>query len=88
MPVFKDWFGEQGGERYGRRYFMNVIGFLAATKLVAGLFKEAHRAFVALMLYERDKPYAIKIVVKNTAFFFAQQYFPTWFIEFLKKRRR
>ncbi len=47
-PAFKELYGEHGGEAYGRRYFTNVIGRLAADSLIACRLSDARFATKAI----------------------------------------
>jgi hypothetical protein len=48
-PTYHQWFGPATGERYAQRYFVRVIGRLAATKLVTGQTSEGIRSIKAII---------------------------------------
>ncbi len=50
-PVYKQWFGEREGEQYARSYFADVVGRLAADKLVYGKFSDAWRGIRQVVGY-------------------------------------
>jgi glycosyltransferase involved in cell wall biosynthesis len=62
-PTYQEWFGSSGGEKYARRYFVRVVGRLAATKLVTGQVKEAIRALRAIAgeIDAADIPHTVRV---------------------------
>jgi glycosyltransferase involved in cell wall biosynthesis len=50
-PVYREWFGESEGDEYGRRYFANVVGRLAADKLVYWKISDAWRGIRQVVAY-------------------------------------
>jgi hypothetical protein len=50
-PVYREWFGESEGDEYGRRYFANVVGRLAADKLVYWKISDGWRGIRQVVSY-------------------------------------
>ena len=50
-PTFKEWIGDRAGRRFARQYFAEVLGRLAADKLVYGRVGEASKAAFSVVGY-------------------------------------
>lgn len=62
-PTYREWFGPKEGEQYAQRYFNQVIGRLAATKLVTGQLSESATALQAIFDQADTRQYAHAIVI-------------------------
>ena len=70
LPVYKDWFGEIGGQKYGRRYFNSVISTLVSQKFAYGEYAAGLTAFKAIIVktglqHPIDLTYAIYLIIKR-----------------------
>ena len=70
LPVYKDWFGEIGGQKYGRRYFNSVISTLISQKFASKQYVDGLSAFKAVFIktglqHPIDLTYAIYLIIKR-----------------------
>ncbi|WP_276414261.1 hypothetical protein [Haloarcula halobia] len=65
QPTYKEWFGEEEGERYGQRYFAWVIGRLAGDLISQGHVRDAIRALCAVNSSGADFQYLLKVLYLN-----------------------
>ena len=70
LPVYKDWFGEIGGQKYGRRYFNSVISTLISQKFASKEYADGLSAFKAVFIktglqHPIDLTYAIYLIIKR-----------------------
>jgi hypothetical protein len=56
MPTYQEWFGEDRGEIYARRYFIQVICGLAGQKLAKRRFRDGILAIKAAVRFANWRP--------------------------------
>ena len=84
-PTYQEWFGQAGGKAYAERYFADVIGRLAAEKLVNAQFAEAWQATRSLLDQEGSSLYSLAALVKYTARAAAGRLLPRDLVRLLKR---
>jgi len=64
-PTYQSWFGVEAGNRYGERYFADVIARLVAANVVAGRFGEAFHATRAVFGYSSQYRYNVAVITRT-----------------------
>lgn len=61
-PTYREWFGPDEGDAYAERYFADVIGRLAATKVSSQSLFEAGQAVCTMFEYCTDRRYVLRLL--------------------------
>jgi glycosyltransferase involved in cell wall biosynthesis len=88
MPTFEVWLGPDVARRYARRYFREVIGHLAATKIVSGQFREALYALKEMVAAKDSLLSVLGGVAGASVRMYAQSRMPGVVVDSAKRLRR
>jgi glycosyltransferase involved in cell wall biosynthesis len=83
-PTYRDWLGDDAGDAYADRYFISVIGVLAAGKLVEGKLRQAWRAARAMLALRGRRLFALRTLVRQTAAVAAHRFLPGGAVKVLR----
>jgi len=87
QPTFVRWFGAEEGARYTEKYFIDVIGLLAAYKLVAGEFRDAWISIQAMSGRVKDYSYITRALTRESGRLLVQQLAPRVLLDSVKRLR-
>lgn len=87
QPTFVSWFGSKEGERYAEMYFIDVIGLLAAYKLVAGEFRDAWVSVRAMSDRVKNHSYIARALIRESGRLLIQQFAPKTLLDSAKRLR-
>jgi glycosyltransferase involved in cell wall biosynthesis len=85
LPAFREWHGRDRGEALAREYFTNVVGRLAAQKLVDARFREAWQAARAVVEYDGRGALSLRPVLGHTARVAAGRFMPPSMLRLLRR---
>ncbi len=86
-PTYRKWLGDEPGDVYADRYFIQVIAILAAEKLTAGRFGQAWRACRAMLAVRRRRVFALRTLARQTAAAAAHRFLPTGVVDLLRRAK-
>jgi glycosyltransferase involved in cell wall biosynthesis len=87
-PTYHEWFGNQEGERRIRRYYVDVIGRLFATKLVTGRFGEAQMSARSVLNVTDRRAYVLRSLGVRTIEAAVKRFLPAAVVRRLARVRR